>query len=195
MSTVTHSSEQSAASQGASAALKSVRVDGQLNGLLLNLKARQHYENLSSDNLEVVYTIPLPWGATLLGLNAEVGDRHLHGAVFEKQIATERYEKAVEDGDMPIMVERSKSGLYTANLGNLKPGESAIIEVEFAQLLRFEQGQVRITLPTTVAPRFGDPHVTGGLAEHETVAASLTVEYPLTVKITVNGEMAKADFT
>ncbi len=176
MSTVTHSSEQSAASQGASAALKSVRVDGQLNGLLLNLKARQHYENLSSDNLEVVYTIPLPWGATLLGLNAEVGDRHLHGAVFD-------------------MVERSKSGLYTANLGNLKPGESAIIEVEFAQLLRFEQGQVRITLPTTVAPRFGDPHVTGGLAEHETVAASLTVEYPLTVKITVNGEMAKADFT
>lgn len=38
------------------------------------------------------------------------------------------------------MVEHSARGLYSANLGNLKPGESAVIEIEYAQLLRFEQG-------------------------------------------------------
>lgn len=90
------------------------------------------------------------------------------------------------------MVERSDSGLYTANLGNLQVGESAVIEIQYAQLLRFEQGQVRLTVPTTVAPRYGDAHQTGGMAAHESVDANLLVEYPLTLRITLSGQMAQA---
>lgn len=109
------------------------------------MKLRQLYRNTDKDNLETVYTFPLPWGTTLLGLNAEIGGHRLHGTVMEKQQATERYEEAIDSGDTPIMVERSARGLYTANLGNLNPGEEAVIEIEHAQLLRFEQGQIRIT--------------------------------------------------
>jgi Ca-activated chloride channel family protein len=52
---------------GTFACLQSVHIDGRLDGLLLNLKARQHYRNAGTRNLEAVYTFPLPWGATLLG--------------------------------------------------------------------------------------------------------------------------------
>jgi Ca-activated chloride channel family protein len=134
----------------------------------------------------------LPWGATLLGLNAEIDGHRLQGTVMEKKQATQRYEKAIDEGDTPIMVERSARGLYTANLGNLKPGDEAVIEIQYAQLLRFEQGQIRITVPTTVGPRYGDSHKTGGLAAHESVSASVLAEYPLTVKITLTGEVALA---
>ncbi len=135
----------------------------------------------------------MPWGAILLGLNAEIDGHRLQGAVMEKKQATQRYEKAIDEGDTPIMVERSARDLYSANLGNLKPGEDAVIEIEYAQLLRFEQGQIRITVPTTVGPRYGDSHKTGGLAAHESVTASVLAEYPMTAKITLKGEVSLAD--
>jgi Ca-activated chloride channel family protein len=178
---------------GEAATLRSVHIEGRLDGLLLQLKSRQRYRNDGKNNLETVYTFPLPRGATLLGLNAEIDGHRLQGTVLEKKQATERYEKAIDAGDTPIMVERSASGLYTANLGNLKPGESAVIEIEYAQLLRFEQGQIRITVPTTVAPRYGDAHRSGGLARHESVEASLLVDYPLTLQLTLAGQAAQSN--
>lgn len=193
MNAVTHDeSSQLISPEGLAATLQSVQIDGHLDGLLLRMKTRQHYKNARKTNLEAVYTFPLPWGATLLGLNAEIDGHRLQGTVMEKKQATQRYEKAIDEGDTPIMVERSARGLYTANLGNLKPGEDAVIEIEYAQLLRFEQGQIRITVPTTVGPRYGDAHKTGGLAAHESVTASVLAEYPLTAKITLTGEVALA---
>jgi len=184
--------DESESESGLASSLQSVHIEGELEGLLLRITTRQHYKNQRKSNLEAVYTFPLPWGATLLGLNAQINGQRLQGTVLEKKQATQRYEKAIDEGDTPIMVERSESGLYSANLGNLKPGEEADIEIEYAQLLRFEQGHIRITLPTTVGPRYGDAHATGGLAPHESVSASVLTEYPLTVNITLNGEVAKA---
>ena len=192
MNAVTTETAQLVSRTGEAATLQSVQIEGRLDGLLLTMTTRQHYKNKGETNLEAVYTFPLPWSATLLGLNAEIDGHRLQGTVLERKEATERYEKAIDEGDTPIMVERSARGLYTANLGNLKPGESAVIEIVYAQLLRFEQDQIRITVPTTAAPRYGDEHQTGGLAPHESVEASLLVEYALTVKITLTGEMALA---
>ena len=115
--------------------------------------------------------------------------------VIEKKQATEHYEKAIDDGDMPVMVEKSSSGLYTANLGNLKDCESVTIEIESAQLLRFEQGQMRLQIPTVIGERYGDAHATGGLAPHETAAVNALVEYPLTLKIDITGAAATAKIT
>ena len=147
---------------GQAVTLKSVHIEGRLAGLMLVMKSRQAYRNDGKSNLETVYTFPVPWGATLLALNAEIAGHRLAGTVLEKKQATERYEQAIDAGDTPIMVEQSAPGLYTANLGNLQPGEEAVIEIEHAQLLRFEQGQIRITIPTAVAPRYGDAQGAGG---------------------------------
>lgn len=192
MNSITTEPPQLVSHTGEAATLQSVQIEGHLDGLLLSITTRQHYTNKGQTNLEAVYTFPLPWGATLLGLNAEIDGQRLQGMVLERKEATENYEKAIDEGDTPIMVEGSARGLYTANLGNLKPGESAVIEIVYAQLLRFEQNQLRITLPTTVAPRYGDEHQRGGLAWHESVEANLLVEYPLSVKITLTGAMALA---
>ena len=153
---------QLSSTDGSVATLKSVHIEGRLDGLMLVLTSRQSYRNEGQNNLETVYIFPVPWGATLLALNAEIAGHRLAGTVLEKKQATERYEQAIDAGDTPIMVEQSAPGLYTANLGNLQPGEEAVIEIEHAQLLRFEQGQIRITIPTAVAPRYGDAQGAGG---------------------------------
>ena len=180
---------------GETVALKSVHLKGNLEGLLLNMKVQQRYRNDTGKNLETVYTFPLAWGATLLGLNVDIAGKRLLATVIEKNKATEKFEKAIDDGDTPVMVEKSASGLYTANLGNLKNKEEVTIEIEYAQLLRFEQGQVRICIPTVIAPRFGESHQSGGLALHETDSVNPMAEYPLTLQLDILGNIAKARLT
>ena len=177
---------------GEPVALKSVHLSAHLEGLFLSIKSQQQYRNETGDNLEAVYTFPIAPGATLLGMSIQIGEKRLQGVVIEKKEAAERYEKAIDDGDMPVMLEKSFEGLYTANLGNLKDGESVTIEIESAQLLRVEQGQMRLHIPTVFGQRFGDACTTGGLAPHETGDVNPLVQYPLTLRIDITGAAATA---
>jgi Ca-activated chloride channel family protein len=176
---------------GEEVAMKSVHVHGKLDGLHLRMKVSQTYTNESEDNLETVYTFPLAWGATLLNLAVELNGKRLNGTVIEKKQAIKQYEEAIDKGDSPIMVERSGRGLYTANLGNLLPGETAVIEIEYAQLLNFEADRIRLNVPTTIAPRYGDQHAQGGLPSHQTTAANGLVEYGFFMTLDIHGTAAK----
>jgi Ca-activated chloride channel family protein len=155
------------------------------------MKTRQTYTNQTEDTLETVYTFPLAWGATLLNLAVELNGKRLNGTAIEKKQAVKKYEKAIDNGDTPIMVERSGRGLYTANLGNLLPGETAVIEIEYAQLLNFEADRIRLSIPTTIAPRYGDQHQQGGLQHHQTAAANGLVEYGFFMTLDIQGTAAK----
>lgn len=178
---------------GRSMSLKRVSAHGRVAGLLLSMTVRQAYRNDTPDTLETVYTCPLAWGAVLTGLAVEIGGRRLQGAVLARRQARERYEEAVASGDAPVMVERRSDALYAVNLGSLKPGEEATIELRYAQLLTVEQGRVRLSVPTTVAPRYGDPHGDAGLAPHEVPQASLDARYPFDLRLDVDGPLADGD--
>ncbi|CAM8656015.1 marine_srt_targ, marine proteobacterial sortase target protein [Oxalobacteraceae bacterium] len=177
--------------KGQSVLLQKIDIEAHVDGLLFTVKARQFYKNTSKKNIETIYTFPLAWGCTLLGLTATMAGKTWQGTVLPKSEAEENYEKAIKEGDTPIMVEKSGEGLYTAHMGNLKPDEEAIIEVEYAQLLKIEQGQVRLAIPTTVAPRYGDPVKTGKLKKPASVDASLAASYPLSVTLSIEGVLAQ----
>jgi Ca-activated chloride channel family protein len=172
--------------------LQGVQVHGRLDGLLLRTTLQQRYRNRTGRLIETVYTFPLAHGASLLGLSVTLGDQKMSGAVVEKREATQRYEQAIDAGDTPVLVEQSSPGLYTANLGNLQDGEEATIELEYAQLLRFEQGGLRLSIPTVVAPRYGQPQAQGGLAPHESTAADWQARYPFTLTLDIGGPAAQA---
>lgn len=173
-------------------ALMSVNAKGSLEGLLLSMAVSQVFKNNTSRNMEVVYTFPVAWGSVLLGLDATLGGLRRSGLVMAKQTATKNYEAAVEEGDAPIMVEKNQDGSYTASLGSFKPGEEAVLDISYAQLLSLDQGQVRLTIPTTIAPRYGDAVHQGGLRLDQVPGSSLLTEYPFDVSIDITGDMAQA---
>ena len=177
--------------QNSEMALQSVSATGTLAGLLLDMTIRQRYKNNSNRNIETVYTFPMGWGATFMDLHVEIAGKRLTGVVTEKQKASQRYEKAIADGDAPIMLEKNSDGLYTVNLGNLKAGEEAVIEYRYSQLFHFEEDSVRLTLPTAIAPRYGDSEL-GGIQEHQTTESNFLVEYPFTLSILLSGGVEKA---
>ena len=180
--------------QGREVALKGVKAHARLQGLLAEVAVEQSYKNPQDTNIEAVYTFPLPFGAVLLALEVEIAGKKLAGQVVEKKEAERRYEDAVTDGDSAVMLEESGPGLYTASLGNLMAGESAVIRYRYGLLLNWQGDRLRFLLPTTIAPRYGDAEATG-LQPHQTPESSLTVEYPFELVVDVEGELATAAIT
>ena len=109
---------------GAPVMLQGVTASGDLKGLLFEAAIEQRFCNPTDKNMEVVYTFPLPWGAVLMGVDVQLGDKHLTGAVVEKKQAEARYEEALSEGHAAIMLEKNHDLSYSLNLGNLAAKES-----------------------------------------------------------------------
>ena len=169
--------------------LTGVTAKGRVDGALFDLVVRQTYRNTTANVLEVVYTFPLPHGAVLLGFATELNGERKDAVVIEKIAAEQRYEDGMADGDAPVMLEAVGNGLHTANIGNLKPDDEIVLEVRIAQLLMFEQGRLRLAIPTTVAPRYGNA-AQAGLQPQQVPQASVQVEYPLALSVVVAGALA-----
>lgn len=177
---------------GAPVMLQSVTASGDLKGLLFEATIEQRFCNPTDKNMEVVYTFPLPWGAVLMGVNVQLGDKHLTGAVVEKMQAEARYEEALSEGHAAIMLEKNHDLSYSLNLGNLAAKESCVITLRYAQTLQFEQRGLRLLIPTVIAPRFGDAVMNGGLQAHQAPVHSLVSEYPFNITLRLHGDLARA---
>lgn len=171
--------------------LESVAVKGHLQGLCLELEVTQAFVNSSERNIEAIYTFPLPYGAVLLDLTVKLGEKLLTGSVMAKKQAESDYEDAITDGNSAIMLERADNGICTINVGNLLAGERAELRYRFSQLLNWQQDSLRITLPTTMAPRYGDPIKTGW-QPHQITPHSLLAEYPFSLALDIEQPLSRA---
>lgn len=169
--------------------LEGVSARGRVAGLFLELTVEQRYRNASDRNIEAVYTFPVPWGAVLMSLEFDLDGKSLAGIVVPRASGEARYEEAIDKGDTAVLLETAADGLYTANVGNLMPGESAVVRYRYAQLLRFEKGQVRLVVPNVIAPRYGSA-AKAGLAPHQQADADPLAAYPFEIAIEVTGELA-----
>jgi Ca-activated chloride channel family protein len=173
--------------------LEQLRIDAVLRGLCAETRMEQVYRNTESVPIEVVYTFPLPLEAVLLELTLELNGETLTGQVTARSEAEERYETAIEQGDSAVLLRQVEQGLYSVNVGNLLPGERAVIRYRTSQLYSWQGDSLRFQLPTTIAPRYGDP-VRAGLQPHEVPTYSLTANHGFQLKLTVEGTLAQADF-
>ncbi|MGV0960639.1 MAG: VIT and vWA domain-containing protein [Limnohabitans sp.] len=171
--------------------LVSAHVTGRLNGLVAQIKIRQVYKNWSDDNVECVYTFPLGWQSVLLGMRVELNGKSMTGTVKPKKVAEAQYEEAISSGDLPVMLERSGKDLYTANIGNIQPGDEVVIELDYAQILKAEDGAIRFSLPTTIAPRYGDASA-AGLKLHQQAEANPQAEHRLFLNLELSENLSQS---
>lgn len=180
----------SASGQG-HVSLRGVDVRVQVVDYLARTTMSYWFSNTENVNTEVVYTFPLPVDGVLTRLTVRIGDKELTGRAVEKAQAQERYEDAVSTGDTPILLERLDSGLFALNFGNLLPGETACVEVEFTEVLALKDGAVRYDLPTTLAPWYGDP-AHRGLAQHHVPEHSLLADNTFHFSAQISGCLRRA---
>ena len=116
------------------------------------------------------------------------------GTVVAKTEAERRYEDAITDGDAAVLLEQPQPGLYTASVGNLAPGETATIRFRYGLLLRWNGDLVRFAMPTTIAPRYGDPSA-GGLHPHQQPEYGFDAERYFRMRVSVSGVLQGARWT
>lgn len=172
--------------------LERVSAKGRVVGRMLDMTVEQHFRNPDPFNIEVVYTFPLPWHAVLLGLEVELNGEILTGQVKAKGQARTDYEEALSEGNTGILVSVNADRSYTLELGNLLARESCVVRLHYVQTLQPEQGSLRLTLPTTIAPRYGDPIRDGHYEPHAVPEVSATVEYPFQIALAIQGELVQA---
>ena len=171
--------------------LEEVGVDAAVDDLMSVVSVHQRYRNPGARHVEAVYTFPLPLDAVLLNFAFELQDRTLTGAVVAKREAEERYENAITDGDAAVRLEQPQPGLFTANVGNLGPGETATVRFRYGLLLRWNGDLVRLMMPTTIAPRYGAP-AAGGLEPHQAPEFAFDAERCFRLQVAVRGVLQGA---
>ncbi|WP_095979163.1 VIT domain-containing protein [Melittangium boletus] len=139
---------------GAQVALQGVDVTGELLGGHARVRVRQRYRNTERAPIEAVYVFPLPSDATLTAFSLECAGRHVRAIIQEREKAFQTYDDAVTAGHGAALLDQERPNVFTAQVGNLLPGEETIVEVEFLQAIQVEEGCVRWALPTLVAPRY-----------------------------------------
>ncbi len=175
---------------GAEIVLESVDIQANLQGLVSEVTVTQIYRNLQDINIEAVYTFPLPLDAVLLDLSLELNGKKLRGTVKRNDEAEENYEDAMVDGDSAVLLKKSKLDLFTINVGNILPSERVTVQFKYAQLHHWQGDSLRFHLPTTIAPRYGDPV---GLAEHEVPEYALSVDRGFSLTFHIEGELVLAN--
>lgn len=134
--------------------LVGVKIDVRVSGICSEVCLAQRFRNDEAHPIEAVYVFPLEEAAAVCGFSARVGDRVLHGRVEEREDAFEQYDDALIAGEGAFLLEQERPNVFTASVGNLKPGETVDIAITYVAQLHVEDDAVRLMLPTTVAPRF-----------------------------------------
>ncbi len=151
---------------GAQVPLQGVDVTGELLGGHARVRVRQRYRNTESKPVEAVYVFPLPSDATLTAFSMECAGRRVQGVLKEREEAFRTYDDAVTAGHGAALLDQERPNVFTAQVGNLLPGEETLVDVEFLQAIQIEEGCVRWALPTLVAPRYIPGTPTGDRTAH-----------------------------
>ena len=121
----------------------------------------QDYVNREENAIEVIYFFPIEESAALTKVEAEVEGRKVVGRVKEKEAAREEYRDATSQGYTAVLVEEVKADILEIKVGRLAARASCRVSLTYLLEAEVEAGKTRLTLPTTLAPRYSPTdHVT-----------------------------------
>ncbi|KAH7075142.1 von Willebrand factor type A domain-containing protein [Paraphoma chrysanthemicola] len=150
------------------------------------------YKNDSRDIKQGVYQFPLPLEVTVTEFNCRIGpNRIVRGKVKPKEEARSDFDNAVRQGHTAGLVEQQTAEVFKAILGNIPANTKMRAELSFVCLLKHKTSVDRetftLTVPTYIAPRYGDPppglQVTNqGLQSFALEVEVLTAEEILSIK-------------
>jgi len=134
--------------------LTGVSIGARLAGPFLSAVMLQRWTNAGSRPVEALWRFPVPEGATVSGLVVERGGRRLVAEVRERDEAFDLFDRGMEAGKLSALLDAETEGVLAMRLGNLGPGESALVEVSWVSVIEEAGGLMRVRLPTAVAPRY-----------------------------------------
>lgn len=134
--------------------LVAMAVTCDVTGLFVTTRVRQTFLNSLDEPIEATYVFPLPDRAAVSAFSAVLGDRRIVGLLKERQAARDDYDAALAAGQRAAIVEEDRPGVFSARVGNLRPGERGEVELTLVGPLPYDDGTATLRFPLVVAPRY-----------------------------------------
>jgi Ca-activated chloride channel homolog len=132
--------------------LKEVGINGNLCGEYGEISIKQVYENKGKDNIDGVYTFPIPDTAVITGFEASLGGRTIKAVVEDKEQAKKIYEGSDESNVNTLILEEPYPKVYQFTIGQILPGESVKIKFSYMDMLVYEDESLMLTIPSILYP-------------------------------------------
>ena len=136
------------------ATLLNTAVNIDVNGLVARVSVMQEFRNEGSEWIEGIYVFPLPDTAAVDHMRLYIGERIIEGEIREKEQARKEYEQAKQEGKKTSLVEQQRANLFTTSVANIGPGETVIVEIEYLENIRYDDGSFSLRFPMTLTPRY-----------------------------------------
>jgi len=132
----------------------STEVSIQVSGIVARAVVKQTFRNPHDAWFEGIYVFPLPQNAAVDHLKMRIGERVVQGVIKERAQARQAYEQAKAGGQRAALLEQERPNIFTANVANIGPRDSIVVELEYQQTLRYDRGQFSLRFPTVIGPRY-----------------------------------------
>ncbi|MCA9680023.1 MAG: VWA domain-containing protein, partial [Myxococcales bacterium] len=134
--------------------MTAMAVDARVVGLVAEMDLAQTFVNTLAEPIEATYIFPLPDRAAVTRFRMEVAGRVIDGVIDERGRAREQYEEAIAAGHRAAITEEDRAGVFTLRVGNLMPGETAVVRLTLVGPLPLDDGELTFRFPLVVAPRY-----------------------------------------
>lgn len=142
--------------------LVAMQVEARVNGVMAATTVAQTFVNTTGAAIEATYIFPLPDRAAVHEFVMEVNGRRVDGVVEERAAAREQYDEAIAAGHRAAITEEERAGVFTLRVGNLMPGETAVVRLSLVGPLPIDDGEVTFRFPLVAAPRYMPGTALGG---------------------------------
>ncbi|XP_015254976.1 PREDICTED: von Willebrand factor A domain-containing protein 5A-like [Cyprinodon variegatus] len=168
--------------------LKSIEVQLEVKDHVATVASTLNYENKEDKSVEAVFVFPMPGDAAVCHFSAQVGQTNVVAEVKDKQQAREEYDNGLSSGQQVFILEESDESpdIFALSVGNLHPGESASIRLEYVTELAVQADDgLRFCLPVVLNPRY-QPQGSEGPSVQVTSVPAFMVPYSLSFSARVS---------
>jgi len=134
--------------------LKHTAVRAGISGFLARVTVTQIFLNTATENVEAVYTFPLPQEAAVDDMTIQIGDRTVRGLIKRREEARAMYEHAKNTGHVAALLDQQRPNIFTQSVANIVPGAQVTVTISYAETLRYAEGSYEFMFPMVVGPRY-----------------------------------------
>jgi Ca-activated chloride channel homolog len=169
--------------KGGSVPLQGVSISVDVTDVASQVTVIQKFINQEEKPVEAAYCFPLEDGSAIFRFEVKIGERLIKGEIEERDKAFEKYDQAMTEGHGAVLLDQEDSNIFVSSVGNLMPGQEAVVSISYVSELPLQDEQIRLMIPTTVSPRYFPSGTDPVKIDLLSPPVSLAVPYGLSLEV------------
>ncbi len=154
--------------------LNRLEVTGNICGEYIEYTISQDYKNNTEDNIEGVYSFPIPTTSLITGIEVNLGGRNLKAMIEDRGAVLTTLKESREEGINTLSLEQKDDEYFT--IGNILPNEKINLKISYMDQLTYEDDTLSLYIPSVVDPVYYNEDDEEQTAEEVDFYLSLLVE-------------------